>query len=104
MTFIDIIVRKKRENYLEAIAEDFVRQYKAHKNILTAVVTSASGLDDKAKKAVAELVKVKGSEVELLEKTDPSIIGGLIVRVGDKQVDASIQRKLNDLKQEFFRK
>ena len=38
------------------------------------------------------------SEVELIEKQNKEIIGGIVLRVGDKQIDASIHRKLNELK------
>src|SRR6476620_9378964 len=46
-SFIDIVTRKRREAQLENIAESFIAQYKKHKNILTAVITTASGLDEK---------------------------------------------------------
>src|ERR1044072_8445643 len=45
--FLDIITRKRREGELEGIAEAFVIQYRKHKQILTAVITTASGLDEK---------------------------------------------------------
>jgi F-type H+-transporting ATPase subunit delta len=41
------------------------------------------------------------SAVELVEKVDASLIGGLVLRIGDKQLDASIRRQLNDIKQEL---
>ena len=41
------------------------------------------------------------SSVEVIEKINPDIIGGFIVRVDDKQIDASISRKLDDLRQDF---
>ena len=100
--FVEIITRKKREIFLESIAEDFVSQYKTHKKILTAVITSAAGLDDTLRKRVLEIVKNNStSEVELIEKTDKSIIGGFVLRIGDKQVDASIARKLQQLAMSF---
>lgn len=101
MKFIQIILKKRREALLEMIAEEFVAQYKRHKNIITAHVTSAVPLDDTLRNKVIGIVKETGAGVDLIEKVDTEIIGGLIVRVEDKQVDASIARKLNDLKQEF---
>lgn len=100
--FIDIITRKRREMYLEGIANDFVAQYREHKKILTAVITTAVGLDDVLKKKVMEIVKSTGnSEVELVEKIDTNIIGGFVLTIGDKQVDASIARKLKQLTMSF---
>lgn len=102
MEFIQVITRKKRESYIEAIAESFVNQYKEHKKILTAVITTAFGLDDELRKKVLEVVKnAEKSEVELLEKVDKDIIGGFIIRVGDKQDDTSIIRKIKNLNRVF---
>ena len=100
--FIEILTRKKREFYLSDIAGQFLKQYKRYKNILTAEVTSAVGLDDKLRAKVLEIVKGSaGSEVELVEKTNHNIIGGFILKVGDKQVDASIARKIRNLARTF---
>lgn len=102
LSFIDIIIRKRRENYLEAIAREFQYQYKSYKNILTAVVTSAVGLDDTIRSEIMKIVKdSSNAEVELVEKADKDLIGGLILRIGDKQIDASIQRKLINLRRNF---
>ena len=100
--YIQLITAKKREIYLAEIASEFVNQYKEKKKILTAVVTSASGLDETTRKKVMEIVKGgSSSEVVLEEKIDKNIIGGFILRVGDNQIDASIARKLNLLKRSF---
>lgn len=102
-TFLDIITRKRREGELEGIAEAFVMQYRKHKEILTAVITTAQGLDDKLRAQIMEIVKQSssGKSVELVEKTDKELIGGFILRVGDKQVDASIIRQIKDLERSF---
>ena|ERR1700741_315574 len=102
MAFLDIITNKRREMYIDDIARSVVEQYKTNKKILTAVITSASGLDEATRKKVMELVKQSGTgEVELIEKVDKKLIGGFVLRIGDKQVDASISRKLNDLRKNF---
>ena len=102
LSFIDIIIKKRRENYLEAIAREFQYQYKSHKNILTAIVTSVVGLDDNIRSEIMKIVKDSANaEVELVEKADKDLIGGLILRIGDKQIDASIQRKLINLRRDF---
>ena len=100
--YLQLITNKKREVYLAEIAAEFVNQYKTKKQILTAVVTTANGIDDVTRKKVMEIVKGgTTSEVVLQEKIDKNIIGGFIIRVGDKQVDASIARKINSLKRTF---
>ncbi len=100
--YIQLITSKKREIYLAEIAFEFVNQYKEKKKILTAVITTAKGIDDVIRKEIMDIVKGTGnSEVVLQEKINTDIIGGFILRIGDKQVDASIARKLNTLKRSF---
>lgn len=100
--YITLITNKKREIYLPEIAIEFINQYKEKKKILTAVITTASGIDDIIRKKIMEIVKgVSNSDVVLEEKINKDLIGGYILRVGDKQVDASIARKLNSLKRSF---
>lgn len=100
--YIHLITAKKREIYLDEIASEFINQYNNKKQILKAVVTTASGIDDATRKQVLNLIKGSGtSEVILEEKINKDIIGGFIIRVGDKQIDASIARKLSNLKRSF---
>lgn len=100
--FINIITTHRRESVLAEIANSFVDQYRKHKKIAKAEVITAVKLDDALKaKIIAAVHKSEGKEVEISEKVDPSIIGGLIVRVGDKQYDGSIIRKLKSLKKDF---
>jgi F-type H+-transporting ATPase subunit delta len=100
--FLSIITRKNREKYIEEIAESYISLYKAHKKIQTAIAVTAVPLNDKLRREMMELVtKSTGSSVELKEVTDPSILGGFILRWGDRQIDASISGKLLELRQEF---
>ena len=100
--FLTVLTQKRRESYINEIAKAFISQYKQHKNILTAVITSAIGIDAAIKTKVLELVKqTTTGEVELVEKVDKDLIGGFILTIGDKQVDASVSRKLNDLRKAF---
>lgn len=102
MEFLMVIVRKKRASYIEAIAESFLNLYKENKKILTAVITTAFGLDAELRSKVLDIVKNSmKSEVELIEKVDKSIIGGFILRVGDKQDDTTILRKIKNLNRVF---
>ena len=102
MMFIDIIIRKNRESYLFQIAKEFTAQYKHLKGIQTAEIISAVGLDDSLRKQVYDIIKgTSRSEVELVEKVDNSLIGGFVLRIGDKQYDASILSNLRKLKQTF---
>jgi F-type H+-transporting ATPase subunit delta len=102
MAFFSIVVKKGRENYLFEIAKAFISQYKVLKGIQTAEIISAVGLDDNLRKKVYDLVRnSSNSEVELVEKVDRSLIGGFVLRIGDKQYDASVASDLRKFTQSF---
>ena len=102
MLYLELITKNRREGVLGEIAEAFIAQYKAMKDITTATVTSAAVLSDAAKKRIEEIVqKEVGGTVELSMEVNPELIGGFILRIGDKQLDTSILSKISELKQEF---
>jgi F-type H+-transporting ATPase subunit delta len=105
LSFLNLITSKNREAYIDEIATAFDDQYKENKNIFTAVVTSANGLDETSRKKVLDLIKSQmNGEVELVEKIDPSTIGGFILKIGDKQIDKTVSRQLNNLRKELTNK
>lgn len=101
-SFLNLIAQKHRESIIPEIAKAFDEQYKTHKNIFTAVVTSAKGLDAKTKQAMLDLIssQMKG-EVELIEKVDPATIGGFVLKMGDKQIDKTVSRQLSNMKKQL---
>jgi F-type H+-transporting ATPase subunit delta len=102
MSFFEIVIRKGREKYLPQIAKDFIEQFKILKRIITAEVISAIGLDDKLRKKIYDLVRTESnSEVELIEKVDNKLIGGFVLRIGDRQYDASVSSEIRKLAQTF---
>ncbi|HQE12858.1 MAG TPA: ATP synthase F1 subunit delta [Flavipsychrobacter sp.] len=103
--FIKLLVTKGREANLPEIATAFIRQYKELKNIKTIKLTTATPVNDSVKTTILNKVKasLKGSEVEINEKIDPSIIGGFVLEMDDKLFDASIKRDLNDVKNQFLK-
>ena len=102
MSFVNIITTKKREALLADIATSFIYLYKAHNKIESATVTTANPLDEQLKAQVIDFIKHHGEQdVELTEIVDENIIGGAIIRMGDKQLDASISRTIKELKQTF---
>ena len=100
--FVNIITTKKREMYLEGIAESFILQYKSYKKIETATVTTAVRIDDQTRKKILTYISKQGNtNIELTETIDENIIGGAIITMGDKQLDTSISRTIKELKQTF---
>jgi|SRR5690606_19621913 len=102
VSFFYILVNKGRAAILLDIAKEFVREYNEAKGIVNASVTSAMPLSEAN---LAELQKIIEDEIKaqvvLKNIVDSSLIGGFIVRVGDRQMDASIAGKLNKLEKHF---
>ena len=99
LNFIEMITVKKREAFLQTIAESFIMIYKKINQIETVTVTSVNPLEqDYKEKLIAEVKKTGCKKVELIEKTSSDLIGGVIIKYGDKQIDASIKNKINRLK------
>ena len=102
MSFINIITSKKRESLLALIASSFIALYKTHNKTETATVISATPLDESLRAEVINFIKKYGdNDVELTEKVDPTIIGGSIIRMGDKQLDTSVSKAISELRQIF---
>jgi len=100
--FLEIIVRNRREELVSDIAQQLISIYKAYKNILSAVLTTAVEIDSETKqKILALLHKHTDAEIELNQKIDEKLIGGFILNFEDKQYDTSILRKIKNLHQEF---
>ncbi len=102
LSFFYILVNKGRATILLDIAQEFIREYNEVKGIVKATVTSAVPLSKDNLVALQDAIaKEINATVVLSNPVDPSLIGGFIVRVGDRQIDASIEGKLNKLEKHF---
>ena len=101
--FMNLVVKKGRSAILFATAKSFVAQYNTIKGIVTADVVSATELTDANIAEIEAIVKreTNANKVVIKAKVNEQLIGGFILRVGDKQFDASISSGLNKLKKEF---
>ena len=100
--FLTLVAQKRREAFIPQMATRFIEHYKIKKNILTAIVTSAKGLDAVTKQQALDLIKSQlNGEIELVEKIDSNVIGGFVLKIGDKQLDKSVARQLSNLKKEL---
>ncbi len=102
--FFKIIMRKGREQYIPEIAAEFVRQYKDQSHITTIQLTTAheveqSIIDGIEQKLLASNVTDKAVEIE--NNVDESLIGGYVLKIGDKLYDDSVKGKLEKLKKAF---
>lgn len=97
--FLRLLVQKKRTEILPEIAEEFQVMVDDEKNISHGNVISAIELSaDLQANVQATLEKLTGKKVKLTTSVDPSIIGGIIAKVGDLVLDGSIKTQLAGLK------
>ncbi len=102
MAIFDVIVRKNREAVLPAIATEFARMYRQEKGIdLVTVTTTFPLTDDLRKRFRKTITEQTGRQVDLTEKVDPDLIGGFILKIGDRQMDNSVRSKLKSLMYDF---
>ena len=95
LAIFQILTKKHREAYLPAIATEFHHQYNVRKGIEEATVTTTFKLDAKRRKEFEGIVaKISGKKVELTEKIDEKIIGGFVLKIGDRQIDDSMHSVL----------
>lgn len=99
LNFLKLLTDRRRESYLEAIYQDYLDLLNKEENILEIEVFSAISLpDDLRNKLVEKLTALTGSRISIKEKVDPEIIGGLILKIGDRIIDGSIRKDLEALK------
>lgn len=103
MAIIDILTRKNREGLVPAIASQFHSAYNEFMGISRATVTTTIAMDQELRNEIEKIVKKLSSsdKIELEEKVNPGLIGGFVLNVGDRQIDASVQNKLKLLKVKF---
>lgn len=99
LNFVRLVIDKRRANYFGAITEEYKAMADNSRNVLKADFVSARHVD---KEDITELEKAlssaTGKQVRINLTIDPSLIGGVKVRVGDRVIDASVVKKLEMLK------
>lgn len=96
--FITLVVENGREDYFHRIALSFQELYRKDKNVVVTHLTTAIELDEPLKKKIINSVEEQeNSKVELRTEVNPDIIGGYILDIDGKRLDASIIRQLSKL-------
>jgi F-type H+-transporting ATPase subunit delta len=101
--FNRLLVTKGRESYLPEILGAFIRQYKEHMNIQTVKLTTAVPVSEEIRKAVIEQLKKNTDmkNIELETTVDEELIGGFVLQMGDRLVDASVAYDLKAVARQF---
>lgn len=99
LKFVLLMSDNKREAFLPSVCRVFIDMFKQKKGIKSATITTASGLNEStAKKMKNSLEEFFKSTVELNTQTKPELIGGYILRLDDRQLDASVVSQLRKIK------
>jgi F-type H+-transporting ATPase subunit delta len=104
VNFLELLAERHRMPVLPRIRRDFDELWAEEKRLLPVSVTSAVELDDKLVKEIGERIQEQtGQEVDLTSKVDPYVLGGLVVRVGNMVLDASVRNRLEQLRKQVAR-
>ena len=102
LKFLMLVGEKGRDAMLPEIVTSFIEQVKLHKHIMVAKVISATPIDEATRAMIREIIlKVHNGELELVEEINKDILGGFILNIADKRIDASIKGQLRELRTEF---
>lgn len=104
MQFIHLLLRKGREALMPEIAKEFIVAYKKRRNITTVKVTAAARLSEAALAAIRQRLQeafLTGATIEMETRVEPGLIGGFCVEFDGNQFDATVIRRLDELRKEF---
>jgi len=102
MGLLNLLVENKRLPILDLVAKEYVVIYDFLKGVGVAQITSAVPLTKELEAQILKKIKESiGKEISLNNIIDPSIIGGFVIRIGDKLYDSSVSSRLKDLLLQF---
>jgi F-type H+-transporting ATPase subunit delta len=95
LRLLELLLDKRRMHILPALETEFHALLNERKNIVSATLTSADKLSDNAVADIkARLTEHLGSKLELDVKVDPTLLGGVVLKLGDQVIDGSLKGKL----------
>jgi F-type H+-transporting ATPase subunit delta len=98
-SFLGLVAKNRRLFALDAMAAAFAGRMSAHRGEVAAEAISATPLSDEQSRRVrAEIERKVGKAVNLAQRVDPDILGGLVVKVGSMMIDSSLKTKLNRIR------
>ena len=101
--FFRLLLAKKRLFELKTIVEEFERLVEDHRGVLRARVTTALPLHDKELNALVTALEAGlRKKVRIVSNVDPQILGGVVLRVGDRIADTSVKKQLADLREQLL--
>lgn len=102
LSFLLLIMKKRREANLKSIAISFIGDYKEFMGIKVAHLKTASEIDLQTREQFKNiLTKQTNKKIELIEDINPDLLGGYVITIDDKQSDSSVYTKIQRLRKEF---
>jgi F-type H+-transporting ATPase subunit delta len=102
--FLELLIENQRMPAIFKIRRELDTLWDKENKLLPVTITSAVELDDKTVKQIGDQIADQtGQKVELTTDVDPDVLGGLVVRVGNTVLDASVRRRLESLRREVAR-
>jgi F-type H+-transporting ATPase subunit delta len=99
MRFLLLLSDNRREEWLPGICRNYLDLMQVHNNISPVVITTAEALVPEVRENIIRYLNLKTEKtIDLSERVNPEIIGGLILRIGDLQYDGSISNQLKKIK------
>jgi ATP synthase F1 delta subunit len=104
LNFLELLAERHRLPVTFRIRRTFDEMWREEHKMLPVEVTSAIELDDKLIKSIGDRIQEQtGRRIEMTSKVDPDIIGGLVLRVGNRILDASVSGRLQRLRRQITR-
>ena len=102
--FLELLVENHRMPAVFRIRRGYDRLWESHNRLLPVEVTSAVELDEQTVRGIGgRIAEQTGRKVELSATVEPDILGGIVVRVGNQVLDASIRNRLDSLRRKVVR-
>jgi F-type H+-transporting ATPase subunit delta len=103
MSFMGLLIRNGREQYIPAIARNFADLYRHHKGIKAATFITATPVSDAIEERVEKIImEAMKSDVEMKSESNEDLIGGFIIRIENRQYDASVASSLKRVKKKLL--
>jgi len=103
LNFLLLISENKRENYIPGIFRNLEDLYRQEEGIKSAVLTSAQPLNESVVLQIQKILEAEfNAKVELSQKVDDRLIGGFVLRVEDRQYDASLSTQLKKIREQLL--
>lgn len=99
LDFLLLLVEKQRERVLPAVAQELRRLVMAAERVADAELVLAAPLaQPELDRMAAQLEQATGRRVRLTSRVDPALIGGMVLRIGDRKIDGSLRGRLTRLR------